>query len=101
MSTTNVILLGCVGGLLPDVIRLIKLRYEEFPPDYLKRPLFWVGVILLVAIGGLAAWAMGAQTPKDALIYGFAAPELFSRLASKAVEEAQMATFDLRQWWSL
>jgi hypothetical protein len=100
MSTMSVILLGCLGGLLPDVIRLIKLRYEEFPPEYLKRPLFWIGVALLVAIGGLAAWALGAQTPKEALIYGFAAPELFSRLAAKTVEEAKKPAFDLRWWWA-
>ena len=100
----SIIVLGCVGGMLPDVLRTINNRFDKKIPSYLKRPLFWIGFFLLVAIGGFAAWLFGATTAKDAVIYGFAAPELISRLISeaKAPPTPQKGTteFNLRNWWA-
>lgn len=97
-----IVLAGCIGGLLPDILRIIKNRYKKKPPSYLKSRNFWLGVFLLVALGGLAA-SLLAQSPKDALAYGFAAPEIFSRLASKSAEGVDLGDagfFDLRAWWA-
>jgi hypothetical protein len=96
-------LFGCIGGLLPDVLRLIRNRYTNKLEAYLKEGQFWIGVALLVAIGGLVAWILQAQTIKDALIFGFAAPELLSRLVSEAVKSGKTrgkVQFKLRQWWT-
>ena len=96
-------LFGCIGGLLPDILRLIRNRYTNKIEAYLKEPQFWIGVALLVVVGGLVAWILQAQTIKDALIFGFAAPELLSRLgseAAKSVKTKGKVQFQLRQWWT-
>lgn len=102
MSQLAIVVLGCVGGLVPDVLRLVKTRYKKRLPAYLRYLNFWVGVVLLIAIGGLAAWLLAAQDPKDALAYGFAAPELLSRLLATSVKEVDRgeAKFNLREWWA-
>jgi len=95
-------LLGVFGGALPDIIRIIKGRYEKKFPEYLKYPGFWAGFVLLIALGGLAAWLLGADNVKTALALGFSAPEIFSRLASRSdgPDQDREAPFKLRDWWS-
>ena len=98
----NAIIFGCLGGLLPDILRIIKSRYKSKIPQYLTRFNFWLGIILLVIIGGLTAWLMGAEGPKEAIAFGFAAPEVISKLAAKSVETVDRGEipFRLRQWWA-
>ena len=57
----TIALVGCFGGLLPDVLRLIKNKYKATLPAYLKRSPFWIGLILQVLLGGLMAWLLGAR----------------------------------------
>jgi len=115
MTITTMVALGCVGGLLPDVIRLVKNRDNSAVPDYLKVPMFWVGFVLLVGMGGFAAWLLGAQDLKQAVAFGYAAPELLSNLAAETKGAGQKKTpgeidrganvttpsesFKLRRWW--
>ncbi len=80
-------LLGCLGGLMPDILRLIRNRHRIDIPKYLGTFNFWLGTILLVGVGGLTAWLLNAGTAKDALIYGFASPQLLSQLAASATTE--------------
>jgi hypothetical protein len=77
---STLILVGCAGGALPDVIRIIKDRYKTEFPAHLKSANFWMGFILLVLLGGVAAWLGGATGTKEALAFGFGAPEGISRL---------------------
>jgi hypothetical protein len=95
------IVLGGVGGLIPDVLRLIKGRYKAFP-GYLRERNFWLGLLLLVLLGGLAAWAFQAHDAKAALAYGFGAPQVFSTLVSSQDQPAVRGDgeFDLRRWWA-
>lgn len=102
-------LLGCLGGLLPDILRLIRNRHKIRIPTYLRKLNFWLGTILLVGVGGLTAWVLSAETAKDALIYGFASPQILSQLAAAArververgVREWENETpFNLLKWWS-
>ncbi len=86
MSSNVIILIGCIGGLIPDMLRIIKGRHEANLPKYLGYANFWVGLVLLVFIGGLAAWLAEATEVKQALAYGYAAPELISRIFSKTNE---------------
>jgi hypothetical protein len=109
---TSFIVLGCVGGLIPDALRLIKGRYESFP-RYLTQPSFWVGLALLVALGGLAAWAGGAHNAKEALAYGFGAPQFISTLASasggttvrgvtlRGDQARGVSVSAIRRWWAV
>lgn len=98
-------IVGCVGGLLPDILRIIKNRYGGRFPSYLRQPNFWLGLILLVGLGGLAAWVLGATQVKEALIFGYAAPQLFSKLMAESNVLADRGTTDrgefrLRTWWA-
>jgi hypothetical protein len=99
----TMILIGCAGGLIPDVLRIIKNRYEPKVPEYLRSVTFWIGLLLLVILGGLAAWLGDAANVKQALAYGFAAPEFISRILSggEAVAAATegRGKLSLREWW--
>ncbi len=101
-------LFGCLGGLLPDVLRIIRNRRKIRLPNYLRKLNFWLGTLLLVGVGGLTAWILSAETAKDALIYGFASPQILSQLAASVQtgrvergmnEEAGEFSFGLLQWW--
>ncbi len=107
----DMFLLGCAGGLLPDVLRLIKNRYEKLETIYLQ-PSFWLGLILLIGLGGLCAWLGGATDFKAALAFGYGAPEAISKLLSASGSTATPpspvahglvshvpAKFKLLQWW--
>ena len=113
MSPQEVLLLGMAGGLLPDVIRLVRERYDPAVPAFLKSPKFYISLGLGVLLGGFAAWLLQAGTTKDALVYGFAAPELMTRLASSASPSAKGGAFrgetpaspnglhrSLQSWWA-
>lgn len=101
----TMILIGCAGGLIPDALRIIKNRYEPQVPEYLRSFAFWLGLLLLVILGGLAAWLGGAANVKQALAYGFAAPEFISRILSGGEAATPAAEgegkLSLRKWWEL
>jgi hypothetical protein len=103
MDFTHVIVWGCVGGVLPDVVRLIKGRFGDIP-GYLKSPMFWVGLVLLVALGGFVSWLGTAKEVKEALAFGYAGPEGLSRLLGVKEEPGQQdrgaGSFQLRRFWS-
>ena len=78
MTGLEIFGLGCLGGVIPDVLRLIKGRHDG-APGYLKEWFFWVMFAVLVLIGGLAAYCGQATGAKEAVAFGFAAPEIISR----------------------
>jgi hypothetical protein len=100
-------LLGCLGGMLPDVLRIIRNRSRARIPAYLKQGNFWLGLILLICVGGLTAWLLSSGNAKDALIYGYASPQVLSQLAAsvqterveRGVGEAEEGPFNLLKWW--
>ncbi|MCB0076169.1 MAG: hypothetical protein KDD73_02025 [Anaerolineales bacterium] len=102
-------ILGCIGGLLPDVLRLIKSRYDGKLPDYFGTQTFWLGLVLLVLVGGAAAWLGGANSFVDALAIGFAAPEFVSRFLGtrndagtvRALGQEPEPSKGIRQWWGV
>lgn len=105
MTDAEIFGLGCLGGALPDVLRLIKGRHDG-APAFLRDWFFWVMFAGLVLLGGLAAFLGGADEPVEALAFGFGAPEVLSRalggpLADWRQEPAQGATLfrSLRRWW--
>ena len=98
----KLILFGCLGGALPDFIRLIQNRYKVELPDYVRSMSFFIGFTLLVALGGFTAWVGGAKTPVEALAYGFSAPEIISKLISKRPIHLGRPTFarTLFRFWA-
>jgi hypothetical protein len=100
-----VFLLGCAGGLVPDVLRIILNRYDPQLPSYFKTVSFWLGAVFMVALGGFVSWILQPTSVRDALIYGYVAPELLSRIAGSVkgstIEGAlpESMVFKLKDWW--
>jgi hypothetical protein len=94
--------LGCLGGAVPDVLRLIKGR-RDGAPAYLKTAFFWVMFLVLILLGGgIAVWLNGPGV-KEALTFGFTAPEVISRFfgSDDADRGATGGGFvhSVRRWW--
>lgn len=98
----SMVALGCLGGAVPDAIRLIQNRYKTELPDYLKSINFVIGFVLLVALGGFAAWLGEAKAVREALAFGFGAPEIVSRaLSGKAITLGRPSPAGtLRRFWA-
>jgi len=97
------IIWGCVGGLFPDILRIIQNRHNTQLPEYLKSGNFWLGLFFLVLLGGFAAWLSSASQLKDALLIGFTAPEVISKLLSEpksAPPPTKGSGRTLRSWWA-
>ena len=101
LGTAEVLLIGFAGGLLPDMIRIIKARYEVKFPSYLSCWNFWVGVLLLGLLGAATAWVLESANYKEALAYGFGAPEIISRVVSSQTSQVTRGgKFEMRAWWA-
>ena len=110
----KLIAVGCAGGLIPDLIRFAKARYDASIADYFKHWNFWLGLLVLVGLGGLAVAFGSPDSATQALVYGYAAPEFFSRLVAQhglqgtpgagQEESVQLdprrEDFSVRRWWS-
>jgi hypothetical protein len=91
MQAHEMVLWGCLGGALPDILRLVAVRYRA-PPKYLKVPFFWLSLLLLIGLGGLAAYLLQPERVVDAIALGFSAPEILSHaLASKRSRASRRA----------
>ena len=59
----KIIAIGCAGGVIPDLIRFAKARYETNIADYFKHWNFWLGLLVLVALGGIAVAPVSHRPP--------------------------------------
>lgn len=82
-----VFLYGLAGGLLPDAIRIINNRYNPQLPEYMKSVNFYVGIVLLVLLGGGAAYLLKADSVVDALAMGYSAPQIVSSFLSQKANQ--------------
>lgn len=84
------ILLGCLGGFLPDVIRFIKLGNDGkyTMPDYLGKGFFWIVLALQVGLGALMVYLFNVHDNLQAVVYGYAAPQIFTSVASGIASRA-------------
>ena len=100
----NPYLLGVIGAAIPDILRLIKGRHDGPLPAYFASTSFLVGFPLLLLIGALAVYVGDPASAKEALAYGFGAPELVSRLladqGARSGKQADRGAVTLREWWA-
>ncbi len=102
MIETMYILYGCLGGLLPDIIRLVKGRHEPGLADYWKSFSFWIGLFFAVVLGGLAAYLLKPTGVIEALAIGFSAPEILTRiLAKETPAKGTQEPLTFRNWWAI
>ncbi|HYP24478.1 MAG TPA: hypothetical protein VEV43_12965 [Actinomycetota bacterium] len=84
LSDGTAFLFGCIGGALPDVVKLIQSKTEM--PTYLKKPWWYVVFVITVALGGLVAgFLLEPNTRVDAVAYGFSALEIIRRIGGSAL----------------
>lgn len=95
---------SCLGGVLPDVLRIVAARYGG-PPKYLGQAFFWISLALLVILAGLTALLVNPTNRVEALAVGFGAPEIISKLlsrpADRGVGQGGSIVSDLRSWWTV
>ncbi len=98
---TGFVVLGALGGILPDAVRFAKKKEEGFP-EWFRSLGYWAGLGVLVVLGGAAAWLGQAQDWQSAISMGFAAPEIISRLfgSESAAIHGTGNGFPLRRWWT-
>jgi len=96
--------LGCLGGILPDILRMIAARYEG-PPKYLAQPFFWISLLLLVVLAGGTAFLVKPTGTIETLAVGFGAPEIISKLlgrpADRGIGKKPSIIGDIRSWWTV
>ena len=110
---------GIFGGLLPEVIRIVKNMYNPHFPDFYKHWMFWLGLIFHAALGGILVYLLiqsGKElTALDSLVYGYVAPSVIASLAAKigktkskdnndiqiSKEDSKIEQFELRKWWGM
>jgi hypothetical protein len=110
MSNLTVILIGCAGGLLPDLLRIIKNRHQPDLPPYLKSLNFYIGLICQIIVGGITALLLQASSLIQALAIGFSGPEFLTKLLSSQAGAMDRGGVDyvdrgeqkisLRDWFS-
>lgn len=84
-------LLGTVGAMAPEIVRLYEIRNN---PERFQWSGFYLAVSLAFAVlGGLLAVAMPATTSWGALYIGASTPVLINSIARKARKREQ-----LRSW---
>ena len=87
MNALTVFILGLVGALAPEVIRLYSLRYN---PALFKWSWFYLIVSLLFCgLGGLVALILPATTPWGAFYAGISAPTLVTAAVKKGLSAAK------------
>jgi hypothetical protein len=77
MNVQEIGLWGCLGGILPDVLRLVGDRHHG-APAYLRQWFFWFSLLLLIGVAGLATYLLSPSRIIDAVAIGFSAPETLS-----------------------
>lgn len=96
------IIYGLVGGALPDIIRIIKGKQDQMP-TYFKNGFFYLGVVLQIAVGGFVVHLLKPTNELQAVLIGYAAPSIFTNLASKFEREETTKSaanrFSLLGWW--
>ena len=89
MNTMNIhyVLIGCLGGVFPDIIRLLKLGStgDFTAPAYLKQGFFYVILVLQILFGGFIVYMLHVSDNLQAIVYGYAAPQIFTSLAAGVV----------------
>jgi hypothetical protein len=101
MTTNELVLLGAAGGVLPDVLRMIKTRFEGMPA-YIRTAWYWISLIIIAGVGALTVYLLKPTGLVEVLAVGFSAPEILTKLLSKSGDRgvAGSVTAQIRSWWA-
>ncbi|UVK50389.1 hypothetical protein DBIPINDM_003527 [Mesorhizobium sp. AR02] len=97
-------LLGALGGVLPDFIKVIRKRFEKMP-TYLGRRFYWLNVASLAVMGAIASAIGHPSSIHEALAYGAGALALLTQAFGQNDEqhlgdaEQVNPIRQIRAWW--
>jgi hypothetical protein len=78
MNNKGPILAGALGGVAPNLIRLIVNYSSPNPQHIINQPvLYFLAMVGFAALGGVVAWAFQETNLKQALFLGVSLPSLF------------------------
>jgi|GEM_PF-3864266 len=92
----SLFLLGVLGGLLTDLLRIYKQMRTTPISDQLKEKTVWQSMILLGLFGGLVVYLAGPSGWEEAIIIGYGAPQFLSKLVAGTEEPQQTQAVDYR-----
>src|SRR5690349_22389329 len=81
--SVELLIYAAIGGLIPDALRVLKWARspkKNRPRSPFSDPAIYVGLIIQVLLGVLAASLLAVTTPFQAVAVGYAAPDLLTRL---------------------
>lgn len=87
MSPTLVFLLGSVGALAPEIVRLYSIRND--PGQFQWSSFYLIVSILFACLGGVIALVMPATTYWGAIYVGISTPTLINTTIKKGLELSQ------------
>jgi hypothetical protein len=87
-SAWAVFLIGCLGGLLCELLHWWNLRTKPEWPAYTKWPAYWVLTLLMIAAGGAVTWLYFGQKVDGilGLHVGLTTPLLLQKLVASLPE---------------
>lgn len=97
-------LLGALGGVLPDFIKVIRKRFETMP-TYLGRRFYWLNVAFLAIVGAIASAIAHPGTIHEALAYGAGSLAILTQALGQNDEQhlgdAEQVGLvrQIRAWW--
>jgi hypothetical protein len=109
----SLMLWGCGGALIPDLIRIAKTRNDSTLLPFLRSGQFLLSLAAMIVLSVLAVVLLGAESPREALAFGYGAPDLLTSALSSssttsslppppdiAPKGGQARFMNLRDWWS-
>lgn len=87
MSPTLIFLLGSVGALAPEIVRLYSIRNN--PAQFQWSWFYLIVSILFACLGGVFALVLPATTLWGSIYVGISTPTLISTALEKGIELSQ------------
>ena len=104
MDIVEAAMVGALGGVLPDLIKVIRKRFQKMP-TYLGRGWYWLNVLFLAIIGAIASAIAHPGTIHEALAYGAGSLAILTQALGQSDEqhlgdaEQVNPIRQLRAWW--
>ena len=80
--------LGCIGGVLAELLHWWGLRRSPQLPQYLKSAFYWAITLAMIVAGGFIAWLYFGNRADPVLVVhvGLSAPLILQKLATTIPE---------------
>ncbi len=109
----NILLIVILSSITPEMLRIVKDKYNSDFSDYFKKSPFWLGLLFQVGLGLLTVFlyqlAGNTISNLDAFAISFSAPEIITKLVSTNSREIDSAEnildykpneFKLTNYWN-